>query len=68
MNGFGVKMGYKQFFGKKRMFGLRYYGFYDFGYAQFGAESSLVKATSLAMGQAQTFFIMFLPEKEGLKR
>ncbi|AFI06159.1 outer membrane protein [Helicobacter cetorum] len=50
MNGFGVKMGYKQFFGKKRMFGLRYYGFYDFGYVQFGANTTQVKANLSSYG------------------
>ncbi|GAA8086700.1 Hop family outer membrane protein HopM/HopN [Helicobacter pylori] len=33
MNGIGVQMGYKQFFGKKRNWGLRYYGFFDYNHA-----------------------------------
>ncbi len=33
MNGFGVQAGYKQFFGKKRTWGLRYYGFFDYNHA-----------------------------------
>ncbi|WRB05798.1 Hop family adhesin HopQ [Helicobacter pylori] len=32
MNGFGVQAGYKQFFGKKRRWGLRYYGFFDYNH------------------------------------
>ncbi|GAA8494331.1 Hop family outer membrane protein HopF [Helicobacter pylori] len=36
MNGFGAKMGYKQFFTHKKNIGLRYYGFLDYGYANFG--------------------------------
>ncbi|GAA8119187.1 Hop family outer membrane protein HopM/HopN [Helicobacter pylori] len=33
MNGIGIQMGYKQFFGKKRNWGLRYYGFFDYNHA-----------------------------------
>ncbi len=65
MNGFGVKMGYKQFFGKKRMFGLRYYGFYDFGYAQFGAGSALVKATLSSYGAGTDFLYNVFTRKRG---
>ncbi|GAA7422357.1 Hop family outer membrane protein HopI [Helicobacter pylori] len=65
MNGFGVKMGYKQFFGKKRMFGLRYYGFYDFGYAQFGTGSSLVKAALSSYGAGTDFLLNVFTRKRG---
>ncbi|GAA9049671.1 Hop family adhesin HopQ [Helicobacter pylori] len=33
MNGFGVQAGYKQFFGEKKRWGLRYYGFFDYNHA-----------------------------------
>ncbi len=33
MNGFGVQVGYKQFFGEKKRWGLRYYGFFDYNHA-----------------------------------
>ncbi|PDW60900.1 Hop family adhesin HopZ [Helicobacter pylori] len=33
MNGIGVQIGYKQFFGEKRRWGLRYYGFFDYNHA-----------------------------------
>ncbi|MCQ2843735.1 outer membrane beta-barrel protein [Helicobacter pylori] len=33
MNGIGVQIGYKQFFGEKRRWGLRYYGFLDYNHA-----------------------------------
>ncbi|WP_181322721.1 Hop family adhesin HopZ [Helicobacter pylori] len=33
MNGIGVQIGYKQFFGEKRKWGLRYYGFFDYNHA-----------------------------------
>ncbi|RKV01064.1 Hop family adhesin SabA [Helicobacter pylori] len=32
MNGLGVQVGYKQFFGKKKRWGLRYYGFFDYNH------------------------------------
>ncbi|WP_104713309.1 outer membrane protein [Helicobacter cetorum] len=41
MNGFGAKIGYKQFFGQKKWFGLRYYGFFDYGYAGFNNNISV---------------------------
>ncbi|EJB75442.1 hopZ protein [Helicobacter pylori Hp A-27] len=33
MNGIGVQIGYKQFFGEKRRWGARYYGFFDYNHA-----------------------------------
>ncbi|GAA7090004.1 Hop family adhesin BabA [Helicobacter pylori] len=33
MNGIGIQVGYKQFFGKKRKWGARYYGFFDYNHA-----------------------------------
>ncbi len=33
LNGLGVQVGYKQFFGKKKRWGLRYYGFFDYNHA-----------------------------------
>ncbi len=33
MNGLGVQVGYKQFFGEKKRWGLRYYGFFDYNHA-----------------------------------
>ncbi|WP_163534244.1 outer membrane protein [Helicobacter suis] len=38
MQGLGISVGYKQFFGKKKWFGLRYYGFMDYGHSVFGAN------------------------------
>ncbi|WRA87655.1 Hop family adhesin HopQ [Helicobacter pylori] len=32
LNGFGVQAGYKQFFGEKKRWGLRYYGFFDYNH------------------------------------
>ncbi|WP_419773003.1 SabA family sialic acid-binding adhesin [Helicobacter pylori] len=44
MNGVGVQVGYKQFFGKKRRWGLRYYGFFDYNHAFI--KSSFFNSTS----------------------
>ncbi|GAA6904433.1 outer membrane beta-barrel protein [Helicobacter pylori] len=33
MNGIGVQVGYKQFFGEKKRWGARYYGFFDYNHA-----------------------------------
>ncbi|RVZ34632.1 outer membrane protein [Helicobacter pylori] len=33
MNGIGVQIGYKQFFGEKKRWGARYYGFFDYNHA-----------------------------------
>ncbi|GAA8052604.1 Hop family outer membrane protein HopA [Helicobacter pylori] len=33
MNGVGVQVGYKQFFGKNKFFGIRYYAFFDYNHA-----------------------------------
>ncbi|RKV52646.1 hypothetical protein DD794_00190 [Helicobacter pylori] len=44
MNGIGVQVGYKQFFGEKRRWGLRYYGFFDYNHAYI--KSSFFNSTS----------------------
>ncbi|MDU9799379.1 Hop family outer membrane protein HopF, partial [Helicobacter pylori] len=50
MNGFGAKMGYKQFFTHKKNIGLRYYGFLDYGYANFGDTNLKVGANLVTYG------------------
>lgn len=37
-NGAGLKVGYKQFFGQSKWFGLRYYAFLDYGHSDFGKD------------------------------
>nr|WP_232256925.1 SabA family sialic acid-binding adhesin [Helicobacter pylori] len=44
MNGVGVQVGYKQFFGQKRRWGLRYYGFFDYNHAYI--KSNFFNSTS----------------------
>ncbi len=55
INGFGIQMGYKQFFGRKRNIGLRYYAFFDYGFTQLGSLSSTVKANIFTYGAGTDF-------------
>ncbi len=55
MNGFGAKMGYKQFFTHKKNVGLRYYGFLDYGYADFGDTNLKVGANLVTYGVGTDF-------------
>ncbi|GAA6963045.1 Hop family outer membrane protein HopF [Helicobacter pylori] len=55
MNGFGAKMGYKQFFTHKKNIGLRYYGFLDYGYANFGNTNLKVGANLVTYGVGTDF-------------
>ncbi len=55
MNGFGTKMGYKQFFGRKRNIGARYYAFLDYGYANFGNGNQQVGANLVTYGAGSDF-------------
>lgn len=55
MNGFGAKMGYKQFFTHKKNVGLRYYGFLDYGYTNFGDTNLKVGANLVTYGVGTDF-------------
>ncbi len=55
MNGFGAKMGYKQFFTHKKNIGLRYYGFLDYGYTNFGDTNLKVGANLVTYGVGTDF-------------
>ncbi|WP_033620477.1 Hop family outer membrane protein HopF [Helicobacter pylori] len=55
MNGFGAKIGYKQFFTHKKNIGLRYYGFLDYGYANFGDTNLKVGANLVTYGVGTDF-------------
>ncbi|WP_104744239.1 outer membrane protein [Helicobacter acinonychis] len=59
MNGFGVKIGYKQFFTEKKNIGLRYYGFVDYGYASFGDTSLKVGTNLVTYGVGTDFLYNF---------
>ncbi|WP_104713308.1 outer membrane protein [Helicobacter cetorum] len=49
-NGIGVSIGYKQFFGKQRFFGIRYYGFFDYNHASIGVTSNQVATNIYTYG------------------
>ncbi len=59
MNGFGAKIGYKQFFTEKKNIGLRYYGFMNYGYASFGDTSLKVGANLVTYGVGTDFLYNF---------
>ncbi|WP_441733540.1 Hop family adhesin SabA [Helicobacter pylori] len=44
LNGLGVQVGYKQFFGESKRWGLRYYGFFDYNHGYI--KSSFFNSTS----------------------
>ncbi|WP_144005854.1 outer membrane protein [Helicobacter cetorum] len=50
LNGLGLMAGYKQFFGKKRAFGIRYYGFLDYNHTQFGFFNSGANIITYGVG------------------
>nr|WP_233705616.1 outer membrane protein [Helicobacter cetorum] len=50
MSGFYTKIGYKQFFGKKKAFGLRYYGFFSYNGAGVGNGANYNTVNLLTYG------------------
>ncbi|WP_104714013.1 outer membrane protein [Helicobacter cetorum] len=54
-NGFGINVGYKQFFGNQRIFGFRYYGFFDYGYTSMGIGSEASSANIFVYGAGTDF-------------
>ncbi|MFP6263987.1 Hop family adhesin HopZ [Helicobacter pylori] len=63
MNGIGVQVGYKQFFGEKRRWGLRYYGFFDYNHAYI--KSSFFNSASdvFTYGVGTDFLYNFINDK-----
>ncbi len=63
MNGIGVQVGYKQFFGEKRRWGLRYYGFFDYNHAYI--KSSFFNSASdvFTYGVGTDVFYNFINDK-----
>ncbi|WP_104747463.1 outer membrane protein [Helicobacter cetorum] len=49
-NGVGFSIGYKQFFGQQRFFGLRYYGFFDYNHASIGGTANQVTTNIYTYG------------------
>ncbi|GAA9608466.1 Hop family outer membrane protein HopF [Helicobacter pylori] len=68
MNGFGAKMGYKQFFTHKKNIGLRYYGFLDYGYANFGDTNLKVGASLVTYGVGTDFLYNFFERSRRRER
>ncbi|GAA9599431.1 Hop family outer membrane protein HopF [Helicobacter pylori] len=68
MNGFGAKMGYKQFFTHKKNIGLRYYGFLDYGYANFGDTNLKVGANLVTYGVGTDFLYNFFERSKRRER
>ncbi|GAA7305976.1 Hop family outer membrane protein HopF [Helicobacter pylori] len=68
MNGFGAKMGYKQFFTHKKNIGLRYYGFLDYGYANFGDTNLKVGANLVTYGVGMDFLYNFFERSRRRER
>ncbi len=68
MNGFGAKMGYKQFFTHKKNIGLRYYGFLDYGYANFGDTDLKVGANLVTYGVGTDFLYNFFERSRRRER
>ncbi|GHQ33406.1 membrane protein [Helicobacter pylori] len=68
MNGFGAKMGYKQFFTHKKNIGLRYYGFLDYGYANFGYTNLKVGANLVTYGVGTDFLYNFFERSRRRER
>ncbi|GAA7548927.1 Hop family outer membrane protein HopF [Helicobacter pylori] len=68
MNGFGAKMGYKQFFTHEKNIGLRYYGFLDYGYANFGDTNLKVGANLVTYGVGTDFLYNFFERSRRRER
>ncbi|GAA8014815.1 Hop family outer membrane protein HopF [Helicobacter pylori] len=68
MNGFGAKMGYKQFFTHKKNIGLRYYGFLDYGYANFSSTNLEVGANLVTYGVGTDFLYNFFERSRRRER
>ncbi|GAA7404185.1 Hop family outer membrane protein HopF [Helicobacter pylori] len=68
MNGFGAKIGYKQFFTHKKNIGLRYYGFLDYGYANFGDTNLKVGANLVTYGVGTDFLYNFFERSRRRER
>ncbi|GAA6846698.1 outer membrane beta-barrel protein [Helicobacter pylori] len=63
MNGIGVQIGYKQFFGEKKRWGARYYGFFDYNHAYI--KSSFFNSASdvFTYGVGTDFLYNFINDK-----
>ncbi len=63
LNGLGVQVGYKQFFGEKKRWGLRYYGFFDYNHGYI--KSSFFNSSSdiWTYGVGSDLLVNFINDK-----
>ncbi len=64
LNGFGVQAGYKQFFGKKRTWGLRYYGFFDYNHAYIKSNFFNSASNVFTYGVGSDLLFNFINDKK----
>ncbi|CAK00121.1 Outer membrane function [Helicobacter acinonychis] len=64
LNGFGLQASYKQFFGKNKRWGLRYYGFFDYNhtYIKLGFFNS--DSNVLTYGVGSDLLFNFINDKK----
>ncbi|WP_033587536.1 porin HopA [Helicobacter pylori] len=60
MNGVGVQLGYKQFFGKNKFFGIRYYAFFDYNYAYIKSNFFNSASNVFTYGAASDLLLNFI--------
>ncbi|GAA8235459.1 Hop family adhesin HopQ [Helicobacter pylori] len=63
LNGFGVAAGYKQFFGEKKRWGLRYYGFFDYNHAYIKSNFFNSASDVLTYGVGSDLLFNFINDK-----
>ncbi len=60
MNGVGVQLGYKQFFGKNKFFGIRYYAFFDYNHAYIKSNFFNSASNVFTYGAASDLLLNFI--------
>nr|WP_275450035.1 outer membrane protein [Helicobacter cetorum] len=64
MNGIGVQLGYKQFFGATKRMGARYYGFFDYNHTYIKSDFFNSASNVLTYGVGSDFLYNFINDKE----
>ncbi|AFI05958.1 Hop family adhesin SabA/HopD [Helicobacter cetorum] len=64
MNGIGVQLGYKQFFGAAKRMGARYYGFFDYNHTYIKSDFFNSASNVLTYGVGSDFLYNFINDKE----
>ncbi len=63
MNGIGFQVGYKQFFGKKKWWGLRYYGFVDYNHTYNKSQFFNASSDVWTYGVGSDLLVNFINDK-----